>query len=85
MHTANKIEQYLNLPWTYTVETAVERDRPIYIIRVNELPGVATDAPTLDEAMKLLKEAMHGLFEMYLEDGEVDSLVDKVLIKPNKQ
>lgn len=60
----------MNLPWTYTVETSTEKNIPIYILRVNELPGVATDAPTLDEAMKLLKEAMRGLFEMYMEDGE---------------
>lgn len=60
----------MNLPWTYTVETAQEKEGLIYIIRVNELPGVATDAPTLEEAMRLIRDAMYNLFQMYIEDGE---------------
>jgi predicted RNase H-like HicB family nuclease len=62
---------YLDLPWTYTIEQAQdENNNKIYIVRVNELPGVVTDAPTIEEAMKLIKEAMSLAFEMYLESGE---------------
>lgn len=74
MVTKKKIKKdiayYLNLPWTYTVETAHEQGRFFYIVRVNELPGVATDAPTLPEAMELIKEVMVAAFELYMEDGE---------------
>ncbi len=64
------IEYYLQLNWTYTFETATENGESFYIVRVKELPGVVTDAPTIPEAMELIKEAMTGLFEMYLEAGE---------------
>lgn len=64
------INYYLNLPWTYTVETAHERGQFFYIVRVNELPGVATDAATLPEAMELIKEVMVAAFELYMEDNE---------------
>lgn len=32
--------------------------------------GISTDAPTINEAMKLIKESMKPAFEMYLEDNE---------------
>jgi len=70
MKNKKTLDYYLNLPWTYTVETAKDEDQTIYIICVNELPCICTDAPTIDEAMKLIKEAMTGLFTMYLEKGE---------------
>jgi predicted RNase H-like HicB family nuclease len=65
------IKYYLNLPWTYTVETEKdEKENLIYVIHVNELEGIATDAPTVEKAMKLIKEAMEAVFEMYLENDE---------------
>ena len=65
------VNYYMNLPWTYTVETEKdEKGKNIYVVYVNELEGVATDAPTLEEAMKLIKEAMEATFEMYLENDE---------------
>jgi len=64
------IEHYLNLPWSYTIETTKEDGKMLYIICVNELPGVCTDAPTIDAAMELIKEAMAGTFELYLENDE---------------
>ena len=65
------INYYLNLPWTYTIETEHdEKGKNIYVVHVNELPGIATDAPSLEEAMKLIKEVMEATFEMYLENGE---------------
>jgi antitoxin HicB len=64
------LNYYLNLPWTYTVETAYDKGEKYYILRVNELPGACTDAPTLEEAMELIKEVITAFVEMYMEDGE---------------
>jgi predicted RNase H-like HicB family nuclease len=66
-----KVSYYLDLPWTYTVEQATdENKKKIYIVRVNELPGICTDAQTFDEAMALIKEPMQAAFEFYMENGE---------------
>ena len=83
MATQNKtkdINYYLNLPWTYTVETTRETGELLYIVHVNELPGIATDAPSLEEAMKLIKEAMKAAFKLYLKHG--DEIPEPV--NPNK-
>lgn len=65
------VQYYLNLPWTYTVEQSRDENKnKIYIVRVNELPGICTDAPSLDEAMDLIKEPMVAAFEFYMENGE---------------
>jgi len=64
------IEHYLNLPWSYTVETGKDNGKIFYIVCVNELPGICTDAPTIDAAMELIKEAMTATFELYLENNE---------------
>lgn len=65
------VQYYLNLPWTYTVEQSRDENKnKIYIVRVNELPGICTDAPSLDEAMDLIKEPMVAAFEFYIENGE---------------
>lgn len=65
------IDHYLNLPWTYTIETDFdEKQHRIFIVRVNELPGVCTDAPTINEAMELIKEAMIGTFRLYMKQAE---------------
>ncbi len=66
-----KLSYYLNLPWTYTVESAKdEHDNKIYIVRVNELPGICTDASSVDQAMELIKEPMTAAFEFYMEQEE---------------
>ena len=87
MATQNKtkdINYYLNLPWTYTVETTRETGELLYIVHVNELPGIATDAPTLEEAMDLIKEAMKGAFKLYLKHGEeIPEPVDPNAFKGN--
>ena len=62
---------YLSLPWTYTIEQSRdENNNKIYVVRVNELPGICTDATSLDKAMKLIKEPMQAAFEFYMENGE---------------
>ena len=64
------IKYYLNLPWTYTIETEKDNDEFIYIIRVNELPGVCTDASTISQGMELIKDAMEGALKLYIKQGE---------------
>ena len=79
------LDYYLNLPWTYTIEQALdEHDKKIYVIRVNELPGAVTDAPTVEKAMKLIKEVMMISFEMYMESGdEIPEPIDESKYKGN--
>lgn len=78
------IHYYLNLPWTYTVETMVEEGEKIYIVHVNELPGISTDAQTLTEAMDLIKDAMIAAINLYLEQGEeVPEPIDESQFKGN--
>ncbi len=61
-----KFDNYLNLAWTYTITQGVDgKNKKIYIVRVNELPGVCTDAPTIPKALELIKDAMLGAFELY--------------------
>lgn len=61
---------YLNLPWTYTIETETHEGTPYYIIRVNELPGICTDSESLDEGMNEIKDLIGCAVEIYKEKGE---------------
>lgn len=62
---------YLNLPWTFTIEQELTKNnKKHFIIYVNELPGVCTDATSLPKAFQEIKEAMLLAFEMYLDAGE---------------
>ena len=66
-----KLSYYLALPWTYTVEQAKdENNKKIYIVRVNELPGICTDASSVDEAMELIKEPIEAAIEFYMENNQ---------------
>lgn len=66
-----KLSYYLNLPWTYTVEQAKdENDNKIYVVYVNELPGICTDAASVDEAMKLIQEPISAAIEFYMESNQ---------------
>jgi predicted RNase H-like HicB family nuclease len=64
------LDYYLKLPWSYTVITAIEDGESFFIVRVNELPGVCTDAPTVEEAMTLIKQAIKGAIELYIDNNE---------------
>jgi predicted RNase H-like HicB family nuclease len=65
------IKYYLTLPWTYTIELSMdEKKKKIYVVRVNELPGICTDAYSLDEAMALIKEPMKAAFELHMKHNE---------------
>ncbi len=65
------LSYYLNLPWTYTVEQARdENDNKIYVVRVNELPGICTDDSSMDEAMQLIQEPISAAIEFYMENNQ---------------
>ena len=76
------LKYYLSLPWNYNITTTTEDGERLYIIRVNELPGICSDAPTIAEALENIKEAMAAIFEMYLEKGkEIPEPVDQEAYK----
>lgn len=64
------IKYYLNLPWTYTIETENHENSSYYIIRVNELSGICTDSECLDEGMQEIKDLIACAVEIYKEKGE---------------
>ncbi len=62
---------YLNLPWTYTIELDKDNDgNKIFVIRVNEFPGICSDGNTLEEAMESVREALSLAIEVSLESGD---------------
>lgn len=82
MKNKKNIDYYLNLPWTYSIETETHKGKSYYIIRVNELPGICTDAEDLNEGMENIKEAIACVVEIYLERGEaVPEPIDRTHFK----
>lgn len=76
------LNYYLNLPWTYTIETEVNKGVNYYIIHVNELPGICTDSESLDEGMKEIRDLIACAVEIYQEKGEpVPEPVDREKFK----
>ena len=70
MATKKNLKYYLKLKWSYIIEPESEGGKDYYIIRVNELPGVCTDAETIEEGLKNIKEAIHAALQLYLKNGE---------------
>lgn len=70
MKDKKDLTYYLNLPWTYTIETESHKGKHYYVIRVNELPGICTDAEELNEGMEDIKEPIACAVELYKEKGE---------------
>jgi predicted RNase H-like HicB family nuclease len=70
MATKKDIKRYLNLNWSYTIEQETEKGKHFYIIRVNELPGICTDAETIEEGMENIREAIEAAIYLYLEHGK---------------
>ena len=64
------LKHYLNLNWSYTIEQESHKGKHYYIIRVNELPGVCTDAETIEEGMENIKEGIEAAVRLYLKQGE---------------
>jgi predicted RNase H-like HicB family nuclease len=70
MSNKKDLKYYLGLNWSYTVEQETEGRKRYFIIRVNELPGVCTDAETVNEGMELIKEAIEAAVKLYLKNRE---------------
>ena len=71
MATKKDLKYYLGLNWSYTIEQDSHNGRKFYIIRVNELPGVCTDANTIEKGMKNIRDAIAATIELYLEQGDL--------------
>lgn len=70
MKNKKDLKYYLNLPWTYTIETEVHKGKSYYIIRVNELPGICTHNEDLNAGMEDIKDLIACAVEIYQEKGE---------------
>ena len=70
MATRKNVNYYKNLNWSYTIEQEAHKGRHYYVIRVNELPGVCTDAETIEEGMENIQEAIEAAIRLYLKNGE---------------
>ena len=70
MTTRKSITYYLNLNWSFTIEQETHGRKKYYIIRVNELPGVCTDAETIEEGFELIKEAIKSALKLYIKNKE---------------
>jgi len=78
------LSYYLNLNWSYTIEQETHNRKTYYIIRVNELPGVCTDAETIEEGMKLINEAIKAAIKLYLKQGtSIPEPINKKKFKGN--
>ncbi len=65
------LNYYMRLKWSYTIEQESDRGNDYYIIRVNELPGVCTDAKSIEKGLKEIKDAIQAAIKLYLKNGEV--------------
>lgn len=82
MGTKKNLNYYLGLKWSYTIEEDETDGRRFFIIRVNELPGICTDAETVDEGMREIKDAIKAAIKLYLKQGEpVPEPIDKEQFK----
>ncbi|WP_194848033.1 type II toxin-antitoxin system HicB family antitoxin [Candidatus Neptunochlamydia vexilliferae] len=78
------LSYYLNLKWSYTVEQETYNRKMYYVIRVNELPGVCTDAETIEEGIEEIKEAIKAAIKLYLKQGDpIPEPIDKKKFKGN--
>ena len=71
MATKKDVKYYMGLNWSYTIEQEAHKGKRYYIIRVNELPGVCTDAETVEEGMREIREAIEGAVRLYLKNKEL--------------
>ncbi len=82
--TTKNLNYYLHLKWSYTIEQASDNGEDYFIIRVNELPGVCTDAKTIEEGMKEIKDALRASIKLYLKQGDpIPEPINKEAYKGN--
>lgn len=78
------LNYYLSLNWSYIIEQETYNRKKYYIIRVNELPGVCTDAESIEEGMESIKEAIKAAIKLYLKQGDpIPEPIDKRKFKGN--
>ncbi len=70
MTTKKNLKYYTNLNWSFIIEQELNKGQKYFIIRVNELPGVCTDAESIEEGMILIQEAIQAAIKLYLKNGE---------------
>ena len=70
MKNKKNLDYYLNLPWSYTIETESHKGKTYYVIYVNELPGICTDSEDLSQGMEEIKDAIACVVEVYQKKGE---------------
>jgi predicted RNase H-like HicB family nuclease len=58
------------LNWTYTIEQDSHEGCPFYIIRVNELPGICTDAESVEEGLIEIQSAIKAACQLYIQNEE---------------
>jgi predicted HicB family RNase H-like nuclease len=63
------LDYYLQLPYTFTVKRWEDEPEPYFESRVLELDGCQSHGSTEADALKNLKEAMHGWIETKLANG----------------
>lgn len=84
MSTKKDVKYYLNLKWTYLIEQESDNGKGYYIIYVNELPGVCTNAATIEKGMKDIKKVIKAAIELYLKQGDpIPEPIDKKKFKGN--
>lgn len=71
MDTKKDLKYYLALNWSYTIEQSSSKGKKIFIIRVNELPGVCTDATSIDKGLKEIQDVIAATIELYLKHGDL--------------
>ena len=65
----SKTKKYLELPYSYTIETEKENNDEYYVIKVNELPGCISCGENIDKAFENIKDAMLGWISVCIESG----------------
>ena len=84
MATKKNLNYYLKLNWSFTIEQESSKGKHYYIIRVNELPGVCTDADSVEEGMRNIGEAIEAAVKLYLKNGEpIPEPIKMTLFKGN--
>jgi predicted RNase H-like HicB family nuclease len=69
MSIKKNFKYYLGLNWSFTVEQEVSKGYRYFVVRVKELPGVCTDAESIEEGMILIQEAIEASVKLYLKNG----------------
>jgi predicted RNase H-like HicB family nuclease len=70
MITEKDKNYYVNLDWSFSIDQETDDGVKLYIISVNELPGVCTDAATIEEGMQDIREVLEATIELYLKQGD---------------